>query len=120
MSSSTATADSQKISARQNSASRTSPRTKYLIGYNLVSAGLWTVILHRVVSHSGLKGEPETLYNVVGDFARWSQTLALVEIVHSLFGECFISFYFFFLKKKKPAARESYIYNHELPVGMDN
>ena len=85
MSTSTTT-DPQKISARQTSASRTSPKTKYLIFYNLISAGLWVAVIQRVVTQSVVHSRPAQLYDVVGTWARWTQTLALMEIMHSLVG----------------------------------
>lgn len=78
---------SQSVSPRTQNASRTSLKTKYLIGYNLVSAGLWVAILHRVILESAINKNPEGLYAVVGTWARWVQTLALLEILHSMFGK---------------------------------
>jgi very-long-chain (3R)-3-hydroxyacyl-CoA dehydratase len=80
--------DSQSISPQAQTASKTSLKTKYLITYNLVSAGLWVAVLHRVVVVGALQKNPEGLYSVVGVWARWIQTLALLEIVHSIFGAC--------------------------------
>ncbi|KAF2666559.1 PTPLA-domain-containing protein [Microthyrium microscopicum] len=62
------------------------PKTKYLISYNLISAGLWIALLHRVISESLLKGHPHQLYDITGTYARWVQTVALLEVGHSLFG----------------------------------
>ena len=64
---------------------RRSPKTLYLILYNLVSALLWLSVLGRVVLLVPLVGH-ENVYDGTGQFAKWTQTLALVEIVHSLLG----------------------------------
>jgi len=78
--------DPQKISPRQASASRTSLKTKYLITYNLVSAALWLVVLHKTLSTSLVQAKPSELYHVAGTFVRWTQTLALLELAHAVTG----------------------------------
>lgn len=60
-------------------------QTQYLIAYNLVCAVLWTAILGRVVLLIPLVGF-ENVVGGVGDFAKWTQTLALLEVVHSALG----------------------------------
>src|ERR1700759_3914598 len=78
--------------ASQLASRRTSPKTKYLIVYNAVSAALWATILSRVLTHisyppaAPLQLRPLELYASSGAFARWTQTLALLEIVHALTG----------------------------------
>ncbi|KAI9749412.1 MAG: hypothetical protein M4579_006878 [Chaenotheca gracillima] len=63
----------------------TSRKVQYLTLYNLVSAALWAVILGRVVLFLPLIG-PEKVYGGVGLLVKWTQTGALLEVVHSLFG----------------------------------
>ena len=65
------------------------PRTQYLILYNFVSALLWLVVLGRVALLVPLVGFGR-VYQGVGQFTKWTQTLALLEVVHSATGEsCF-------------------------------
>ncbi|MCJ1355935.1 MAG: hypothetical protein MMC33_005928 [Icmadophila ericetorum] len=61
------------------------PSTNYLIAYNSVSALLWLAILGRVILLLPLVGF-ENVYGGVGQFVKWTQTLALLEIVHSATG----------------------------------
>jgi len=63
-----------------------SPKTQYLIIYNFVSALLWLVVLGRVLALVPLFGFSK-VYLGVGNFAKWTQTLALLEIVHAMLGE---------------------------------
>jgi very-long-chain (3R)-3-hydroxyacyl-CoA dehydratase len=72
--------------ASQLASRRTSPKTKYLIIYNAISAGLWATILWHVLTHAYPRPRPTDLYASTGTFARWTQTLALLEIVHALLG----------------------------------
>lgn len=60
-------------------------QTQYLIAYNLVCAILWTAVLGRVILLIPLVGF-ENVVGGVGEFVRWTQTLALLEIVHSVIG----------------------------------
>ena len=64
-----------------------SSKTQYLILYNLVSALLWLVVLARVVLLGLLTGTGST-YAGVGQFAKWTQTIAILEIVHAAAGKC--------------------------------
>ncbi|KAI1413597.1 PTPLA-domain-containing protein [Hypoxylon sp. FL1857] len=57
----------------------------YLILYNAVSAVLWSVVLSRVVG-TNLASSPQQAYPVVGEFCKWTQTLAGMEVLHSLLG----------------------------------
>lgn len=75
----------------------------YLTLYNGISCALWGVILFRVVSvlvgnynynHSKqpfwaiLKGRSEgNVWDETGEFVKWVQTGALLEVVHSLVGK---------------------------------
>jgi very-long-chain (3R)-3-hydroxyacyl-CoA dehydratase len=63
-----------------------SPKTRYLILYNLVCALLWAVVLGRVVLAVLLSGFGST-YAGVGQFAKWTQTIAVLEIVHAAAGK---------------------------------
>ena len=68
----------------------------YLTLYNGVSCGLWGVILFRVVSvlvenytkqpFLGLVKRKENAWYETGEFVKWVQTGALLEVVHSLLG----------------------------------
>jgi very-long-chain (3R)-3-hydroxyacyl-CoA dehydratase len=68
----------------------------YLTLYNGVSCGLWAVILFRVVSvlvenytkqpFLGIVKRKENAWYETGEFVKWVQTAALLEVVHSLVG----------------------------------
>ncbi|KAL9085144.1 MAG: hypothetical protein Q9159_004870 [Coniocarpon cinnabarinum] len=58
---------------------------QYLIAYNGVSFLLWATLLTRVTRTLYYYGVSD-VYNIVGDFARNTQSLALLEVVHSLMG----------------------------------
>lgn len=60
----------------------------YLIFYNAVSALLWSVVWGRVVGVYALRGlGAYTLVpSVTLEFTKWTQTLAAMEILHSLLG----------------------------------
>ncbi|KAI9744789.1 MAG: hypothetical protein M1818_001714 [Claussenomyces sp. TS43310] len=62
-----------------------SAKTQYLILYNFVSAVLWLVVLGRVVLLIPLVGFGR-VYGGVGQFTKWTQTLALMEVVHAAAG----------------------------------
>lgn len=62
-----------------------SPRKQYLILYNFVSAILWTVVLGRVLLLIPFVGFGN-VYGGVGKFAKLTQTLALLEVVHAATG----------------------------------
>jgi very-long-chain (3R)-3-hydroxyacyl-CoA dehydratase len=61
-------------------------RTQYLILYNFVSMILWLVVLGRIILLVPLVGFGR-VYPGVGNFAKWTQTLALLEVVHSAVGK---------------------------------
>jgi very-long-chain (3R)-3-hydroxyacyl-CoA dehydratase len=67
-----------------------SPKTQYLILYNFVSALLWLVVLTRVLLLVPLVGYSST-YAGVGQFAKWTQTMAVLEIVHAAAGKHLIN-----------------------------
>ncbi|KAL3423064.1 protein tyrosine phosphatase-like protein [Phlyctema vagabunda] len=62
-----------------------SPKIQYLILYNFVSAVLWLAVLGRVLLLVPLVGFGRA-YEGVGSFTKWTQTLALLEVVHSATG----------------------------------
>lgn len=62
------------------------PKTQYLILYNFVSALLWLVVLGRVLILIPLVGFGR-VYGGVGQFTKWTQTAALLEVVHAATGE---------------------------------
>ncbi|KAF4979654.1 hypothetical protein FZEAL_4211 [Fusarium zealandicum] len=59
--------------------------TGYLILYNFVSAVAWSVVLGRTVALFTLRG-PGFVYLGVGEWTRWTQTVAGMEVLHSLLG----------------------------------
>jgi very-long-chain (3R)-3-hydroxyacyl-CoA dehydratase len=60
-------------------------RTQYLILYNFISMILWLVVLGRVCLLVPLVGFGQ-VYRGAGNFTKWTQTLALLEVVHSAVG----------------------------------
>jgi very-long-chain (3R)-3-hydroxyacyl-CoA dehydratase len=62
------------------------PKKAYLILYNAASAIAWATILGRVVAVLGYKGAPFFVPLVVDNFARITQTCAIMEILHALTG----------------------------------
>ncbi len=63
-----------------------SPNTQYLILYNFVNAILWLTVLGRAVLLILLVGFGR-VYPGVGKFCKWTQTLALLEVVHAATGK---------------------------------
>jgi very-long-chain (3R)-3-hydroxyacyl-CoA dehydratase len=63
----------------------TSLKKQYLILYNFGSAILWLVIFGRVVQLVPLVGFGR-VYAGVGIFAKWVQSIALLEIAHAATG----------------------------------
>ena len=57
-------------------------RTQYLIVYNVASTFLWFVVLARVSLLAPLVGS-QHVYSVVGSFVKWTQSLAVLEIVYA-------------------------------------
>lgn len=65
------------------------PKRAYLVAYNAASALLWSVVLGRTVATlaaNGLETGPALVYPAVGEWTKWTQTLAALEIVHSVLG----------------------------------
>jgi very-long-chain (3R)-3-hydroxyacyl-CoA dehydratase len=67
-------------------------KTGYLVLYNAVSTILWATILGRVLLVASVHGT-KYVFPAVGEFAKWTQTLALLEVVHAAVGE--FEFFFF-------------------------
>lgn len=83
-------ADSQQQPAQPAQAQR--PRRKesslkalYLILYNSISALLWSVVLGRTVLIGGIHGW-ESVFLGTGEFVKWTQTLAGLEVLHAATG----------------------------------
>jgi very-long-chain (3R)-3-hydroxyacyl-CoA dehydratase len=66
-------------------------KTGYLVLYNAVSTILWATILGRVLLVSSVHGT-KYVFPAVGGFTKWTQTLALLEVVHAAVGEFWIFF----------------------------
>ncbi|PSK42977.1 hypothetical protein B9Z65_6931 [Elsinoe australis] len=65
---------------------QTSTGTKaFLILYNSMSAVLWAAVLGRVVLLYTLRGQWKVYFGV-GEFVKWTQTLAWAEVIFSLTG----------------------------------
>ncbi|CZS98895.1 hypothetical protein WAI453_008496 [Rhynchosporium graminicola] len=62
-----------------------SPKTQYLILYNFVNTVLWLTVLGRVIMLVPLVGFGR-VYPGVGNFLKWTQSLALLEVVHAATG----------------------------------
>ncbi|KAL8793956.1 MAG: hypothetical protein Q9195_003469 [Heterodermia aff. obscurata] len=60
-------------------------KTHYLLAYNLVSSILWFAVLARVLLLIPLVGFAH-VSGGVGEFAKWTQILAVLEVVHSALG----------------------------------
>ncbi|MCJ1284088.1 hypothetical protein MMC26_003419 [Xylographa opegraphella] len=63
---------------------RAALQKQYLIAYNGLSALLWSILLGRVLLLLGLAG-PRHVHAGVGQYAQWTQTVAVLEILHSAF-----------------------------------
>lgn len=63
----------------------------YLFIYNFASSVAWSTVLGRTLVYGAADGF-EAVYPGVGKFARLTQTMACLEVLHSLFGRfcCFI------------------------------
>ncbi|KAI4850050.1 PTPLA-domain-containing protein [Aureobasidium sp. EXF-8845] len=86
-------ADRPQESVRVARERKSSPvKTGYLVLYNAVSTILWATILGRVLLVASVHGT-KYVFPAVGEFAKWTQTLALLEVVHAAVGE-FGSFFF--------------------------
>ena len=61
-------------------------RSLYLILYNSVSALLWAVVLGRVLAIESVHGR-RGVYLGVGQWTKWTQTVAALEVVHAGLGK---------------------------------
>lgn len=81
-------ASSSSSSSRPDRPSKPVPprwTTLYLILYNFLSATLWSAVLGRVLLIAYLHGTWKVFFGV-GDYVRWVQTLAGLEVAHSVVG----------------------------------
>lgn len=81
-------ADSQKPVVNATSRPKKVPsaaKTTYLILYNSISALLWSVVLGRTLLIASIHGY-ESVYTGAGNFTKWTQTLAGLEILHAATG----------------------------------
>ena len=81
--------DSQRQSQRHTAMAKTDPikgRNDYLISYNAVSAIMWAAVLGWVVLTVTMHGTGKVFANAA-NFTRMVQTMAGLEIAHSLTGE---------------------------------
>lgn len=73
--------------APQTPAPPSSPiKNAYLIVYNALSAIAWGLVLQSTVLTLFESG-PSIVYLTTGEFTKWTQTAAAMEIIHSLFGK---------------------------------
>jgi len=76
----------EQFRARKNKDNQTAKmRNQYLVAYNTISAVLWGVVLGRCLLLVLLAGT-ENVYGGVGNFTKWTQTLAVLEIFHAVVG----------------------------------
>ncbi|CAD0113776.1 unnamed protein product [Aureobasidium uvarum] len=110
-------ADRPQQPARPARERKVSPvKTGYLVLYNAVSTILWATILGRVSLVASVHGT-KYVFPAVGEFAKWTQTLALLEVVHAALGKFAYSLKLWFgkrwigasgrMRKKKAMARKS-------------
>lgn len=67
-----------------------SSTSAYLFLYNFVSSVAWSTVLGRTLVYGAADGV-EAVYPGVGRFARLTQTMACLEVLHSLFGRFFVA-----------------------------
>lgn len=60
-------------------------KSQYLILYNFISAILWLAVFGRVILLLPILGY-RNVYGGVGEFAKWTQTVAVLEVLHSALG----------------------------------
>lgn len=84
--------DSQKPSKGEaQPRAKTAPsgaKAGYLVAYNIVSALLWSTVLGRVVLILALHGY-QAVFLGAGEFTKWTQTLAALEVLHAAIGTTF-------------------------------
>jgi very-long-chain (3R)-3-hydroxyacyl-CoA dehydratase len=62
-----------------------SAKSQYLVAYNTTFALLWLALLIRILALSPFYKYDKT-YAVVGDYAKWIQTAALLDVLHAAIG----------------------------------
>lgn len=60
-------------------------KTSYLALYNFISAVAWLTVLGRVALLLPLRGYPRVFLGV-NEFLKWTQTAAILEVVHAALG----------------------------------
>lgn len=78
---------SQKNKGSKPKSAPSPVKNGYLILYNALSAMAWSVVLARTISTAGKHG-PQFVIFAAGEWTQWTQTMACLEIVHSLLGTC--------------------------------
>lgn len=83
-------ADSQQTAPKTQKKTTSKPKpspakTTYLILYNSLSALLWSVVLGRVLLITSVHGW-QSVFLGAGDFTKWTQTLAGLEVLHAATG----------------------------------
>ncbi|KAK9323390.1 tyrosine phosphatase-like protein [Lipomyces orientalis] len=81
----TASTTSPTIPTHSSPRKKLSVKNFYLLEYNVISAFFWGAVLLRVILILYLLG-PENVAEGNGDFTKWVQTGALLEVVHSVVG----------------------------------
>ena len=77
--------DLQKPAQQKSKGKSSGPKNTYLVLYNFISATLWSAVLGEVMFIAALYGT-DTVYAGIGQFVKWTQTLAALEVIHSLTG----------------------------------
>lgn len=65
---------------------RLTPRTLYLTLYNALLFTLWLTTLFQLLALLPSHPSPRTIFTLISPLARWTQTLALLEVLHSALG----------------------------------
>lgn len=90
----------RRLPRRSSSSPQSKQTITYLLIYNTLSLILWFCVLGRVVILIALLGT-ENVYGGVGQFAKWTQTLAGVEVLNSALGESSVLFVSFCMKGRR-------------------
>ncbi|KAK9367656.1 tyrosine phosphatase-like protein [Lipomyces kononenkoae] len=80
-----ASTTSQTLPTQSSARKKLSVKNFYLLEYNVISSFFWGAVFLRVALIAYLLG-PENVAEGTAEFAKWVQTGALLEIVHSAFG----------------------------------
>ena len=61
--------------------------TAYLLVYNLLAAASWAYVLFLILQHFAIQGRSiQTLYDVISTPLYFAQSLAILEVFHSMLG----------------------------------